>query len=42
MIEFSVLFFTWCNFDKLKIGVKYFMIEFGVLFSLKVCCNFFI
>ena len=42
MIEFIALFLTWCNFDKLKIGIKYFMIVFGVLFLLKVWCDFFI
>ena len=33
MNEFGVLFFfIWCNFYKLKFGVKYFMIEFGIFF----------
>ena len=42
MFEFGLPFFIWWNFSKLKLGVNYFMIEFGVFFKLKVWWNFFI
>lgn len=40
MIELDVLFFIWYNFYKLKFGLKYFMIEFGVFFNRKFGVTF--